>query len=443
MVRRIGINGFFWDKPFTGSGQYTRELWRGLHEAGLVGDKLRATLLHPPRQHIAADGDAALGAHYQAQSKLRVGGNIGQTWWEQVGLGGAARLLGMHLLHSPYLAAPLFAPAPLVVTVHDLIPLRLAEYRGSVTFRLYLRLATVAARRAKLLLTDSEWSKRDIVELLRVPAERVLVTYLAVGKQYHPASAAEQAATRAKFDLPEGYIFYIGGFDVRKNVIGLLRAYAAALPQMQTPRVLAIAGKPPAAAARAANPTLFPDVYAEAARLGLGDKVLWLGQVSDMDKAALYAAAGLFVFPSRYEGFGLDPLEALASGTPLVCANTSSLPEVVGDAGVLVDVAHPTHLSTAMLGVLNDAVKQAMLRAAGPVRAAQFSWTRTAKATVTGYQEVLGILFVGVNHFFRADIIYGVADEFGGEGDEAFGHDERGDDESDEDEQDGEDGEAE
>ncbi len=391
MLKRVGINGYFWDKPFTGSGQYTRELWRALHAAGLVGGDLRATLLHPPEQKVASDSDAALGAHYQVQGRWEMSDNLRELWWEQVEMGDAARMLSMDLLHSPYMAAPLRQPCPLVVTVHDLIPLRLPAYRGSLLFRIYLRLATMTARRARLILTDSLCSKRDIIALLRVPEQRVKVTYLAVGAQYHPASVEQQAETRARFGLPEGYIFYIGGFDVRKNVIGLLRAYAAALTDMDSPRVLAIAGKPPDDKARLSNPALFPDVQGEAQRLGLGDKVRWLGRVSDADKAALYAAAGLFVFPSLYEGFGLDPLEALASGTPLVCANGSSLPEVVGDAGILVDAHDPANLRTAMLAVLNDEAKQTELRARGPQQAARFTWERTAMATVAGYRQVLGV----------------------------------------------------
>ncbi len=391
MLKRIGINGYFWDKPFTGSGQYTRELWRALHAAGLVGDELRTTMLHPPEQKVASDSDAALGAHYQAQGRWEMSDNLRELWWEQMEMGGAARMLSMDLLHSPYMAAPLRQPCPLVVTVHDLIPLRLPAYRGSLLFRLYLRLATATARRARLILTDSQCSKRDIITLLHVPERRVKVTYLAVGAQYHPAIAAQQAATRARFDLPEGYIFYIGGFDVRKNVIGLLQAFAATLPDLDTPRVLAIAGKPPDDKARLANPALFPDVQSEATRLGLGDKVRWLGRVSDADKAALYAAAGLFVFPSLYEGFGLDPLEALASGTPLVCANSSSLPEVVGDAGIMVDAHDPANIRAAMLAVLNDATRQAELRTRGPQQAARFTWERTAMATVEGYRLALGM----------------------------------------------------
>jgi glycosyltransferase involved in cell wall biosynthesis len=390
LLKRIGINGFFWDKPFTGSGQYTRELWRALHEAGLVDGELRVTMLHPPGQKVASDADATLGAHYQAQSRWAMSDNLRELWWEQVELGKAARMLSMDLLHSPYMAAPLLSRCPLVVTIHDLIPLRLPEYRGSRLFRLYLRLATAAARRARLLLTDSHCSRRDIIELLHMPEQRVKVTYLAVGAQYRSATVEQQAETRVRFDLPQGYIFYIGGFDVRKNVIGLLRAYAAALPKMDQPRVLAIAGKPPNDKARLGSPALFPDVYAEAQRLGLGDNVRWLGRVSDVDKAVLYAAAGLFVFPSLYEGFGLDPLEALACGTPLVCSNAASLPEVVGDAAILVDARDPANLSVAMLAVLNDEAKQAELRARGPKQAAHFTWERTARATVAGYRQALG-----------------------------------------------------
>jgi len=385
-MERLALNGYFWDKQWTGSGQYTRELWRALQASPDLD--LALTMLHPAGQPLVG---ADAGVHLVAPaSRLPLrGDNLRQLWWEQRGLAAAARKLGAKLLHSPYMAAPFFAPCPTVVTVHDLIPLVLPEYAGSPAFRLYLRLATAAARRARLLLTDSECSKRDIVRLLGVQAARVIVTYLAVSDLYRPLSAVAQQLVRLRLDLPARYLFYIGGFDRRKNVTALLQAYAAALPRLAAPLPLVIAGKPPDAAARAANPTLFPDVQAEAQRLGLGDQVRWLGRVSDEDKAALYAAAELFIFPSLYEGFGLDPLEALASGTALLCSNRSSLPEVVGDAGLLVE---PTvaALAEAMVSLLGDAERLASLRAAGPPQAARFTWHSTATQTLAAYHRVLG-----------------------------------------------------
>lgn len=383
-MARIAINGYFWDKRWTGSGQYTRELWHALHQQPTAD--LSFAMLHPRWQELEAD---ETGIHLTVpQQPPSQNDNLRQLWWEQQALPSASGRLKAELLHSPYMAAPFFAPCPTIVTVHDLIPLVLPEYAGSRAFQLYVRLASATARRAKLILTDSDHSKRDIVRLLKVPEERIIVTYLAGSKLYQPLSDVAQQMVRLRLNLPERYIFYIGGFDRRKNVTALLQAYAAALPQLSEPLPLVIAGKPPDAETQAANPDLFPDLRWEAERLNLGDKVRWLGRVSDEDKAALYAAATAFVFPSLYEGFGLDPLEALASGTPLICSNRSSLPEVVGEAGVLVE-PETAALTQAMIGLLNNPERLRYLREAGPPQAAKFSWQQTAAQTVAAYQRVL------------------------------------------------------
>jgi glycosyltransferase involved in cell wall biosynthesis len=393
---RIALNGYFWDQPDTGSGQYLRRLWRCLpalpDAAGHTFILLRpgpGAPGDPPPRHPATRVVTCPAGPFDGRSA-----NLAKLWWEQVGLPRAARRVGAHVLHSPYLAAPLFAPCPVVVTAHDLIPWALPAYRGSRAVRLYLRLAGAACRRARLLLADSECSRRDALRFLRLPPARVRAVPLGVEPEFGaPPPPGAVAAMRARFGLPEAYAFYIGGFDQRKDTPLLLRAWAAALPALARPGApapaLAIAGRLPAPGG------LYPDLPALARSLGLLDPtpataaVRFLGRVSEEDKRLLLAGARLFAFPSRYEGFGYDPLEAMAAGAPVICADTTSLPEIVGAAGILIPPCELEPWTAALTRVWRDDALRADLAARGRAQAARFSPEATAAATLRAYFDAI------------------------------------------------------
>ena len=267
---RVALNGFYWDQPDTGSGQYLRRLWRYLPDlATAAGHEL--VLLRPgtapPPDAPAATANARLLTVGPWPAGGR-GGQVAKLWWEQIGLPAAARQVGADVLHCPYLAAPLGAFCPVVVTVHDLIPWALPAYRRGRALRLYLRLAQIACRRAALLLTDSEASRRAVLRYFRVPPARVRTVLLGIEPEFALAPpTGAVAAMRARWGLPACYAFYIGGYDRRKDVPTLLRAWAAALPHLAGPGepspVLALAGRIPAPGG------LYPDLHALAAQLGL------------------------------------------------------------------------------------------------------------------------------------------------------------------------------
>jgi glycosyltransferase involved in cell wall biosynthesis len=218
--------------------------------------------------------------------------------------------------------------------------------------------------------------------LLAVPEARVEVVYLAPGEAaVRPVTPAAVEAIRARYGLGATFVLYLGGLDKRKNVTALLRA-AAQLPHGLDWQ-LAIVGRLPRH-----NPRLFPNLPRLAAGLGIADRVRFLGFVPEADKAALYRAATCFAFPSVYEGFGLDPLEALACGTAVVCSNRSSLPELMGDAALLVDPDDTAALADALRRVLTDAGVRQDLRRRGPRQAAKFTWARTAAQTAAAYRRV-------------------------------------------------------
>ncbi|HUZ77509.1 MAG TPA: glycosyltransferase family 1 protein [Chloroflexota bacterium] len=336
----VAINGWFLARQHTGSGQYTAHLLACLGEQGIT-----ASVAPPPE-----------------------GGNVTKLLWEQRGWPRQAAVSGAHLWHSPYFALPLRRSRPAVVTIHDLIPVLLPAYRGSPLARAYTCLQLLACRSAAAILVDSECSRRDVMRVLKVPPERVHTIYLGVD---HPDPPQTDEA--APLDVP--YVLYVGGLDVRKNVPLLIAAFGEIAEQFPN-LALAIVGEPRSASAR------FPD--ARRAAKPLGHRVRFLGWVSEEEKFRLYRHAALFAYPSLYEGFGLNPLEALASGCPVVCSNASSLPEVVGDAALLADARQATPFAQAMAAALCD---PAPLRARGPARAAQFSWRRCAEQTAQAYRE--------------------------------------------------------
>jgi len=286
----------------------------------------------------------------------------------------------------PYWGSPLFPTVPTVVTVHDLIPLLLPAYRGNPLVRLYTRLVSCSARRAKAILTDSTASQQDIVRHLRVPPERVHPVLLAADERFHPVEDPEILTTiRKKYALPERYFLYLGGFDWRKNVSTILQAFAEFNRQQaaDNPVYLVLAGRIPAQHTR-----FFPYPRWIARRIGIEERVVFTGWVADEDKPALYSSALAFVFPSWYEGFGLPPLEAMACGIPVIASDRGSLPEVVGEGGILVAPDDVMGLAEAMVH-LSSGVLRDTLRGKALAQAARFSWRKAAEETRAVYQTAI------------------------------------------------------
>jgi glycosyltransferase involved in cell wall biosynthesis len=379
---RVAINGWFLGQPGTGSGQYLRGLLSAL--AGEAPDK--EWLLVIPRSRVELRS-IPLSVKVRTLSSRLWNGDMGKVLFEQVAFPWVCRRLGADVAHVPYWGSPLRASLPVVVTVHDLIPLLLPGYRGGPLVRLYTRLASASARRAALVLTDSLASRNDIVVHLGVPAERVRSVYLAAGARFRPSPGPEDDEIHARFGLPRRYLLYLAGHDLRKNVSGLIEAFAL-VASADDDVTLAIGGELPAPATRSwlrgTSPLVDPRPLIE--RLGLQGRVRLLGYVADEDKPGLYRGAACAAFVSRYEGFGLPVLEALGCGTPLVASNASSLPELVGDAGFAVDPDDTKAIAGAILSCLVDEGLAMDLRRRGPIQAARFTWARTARQTLDAYR---------------------------------------------------------
>ncbi|HEU5230011.1 MAG TPA: glycosyltransferase family 1 protein [Ktedonobacteraceae bacterium] len=378
---KIGINALFFQYPATGSGQYMLHLLQALSE---VDQENEYVLLGP--QPVINQKETVFP--YQVRPVPGLAGsndNIEKLVWEQITGPSAARKAGVDLFHVPYFAPPLLPRTPTVVTIHDVIPMRLPAYQPDTRVKAYMSLISQASHRARMIITVSQHAKRDIIEVLKLPEERIRVIYEAAGDEYKPVTDPQVlAAARKRYGLNERYVFYLGGLDQRKNVPQLVRAFAQLHGQMGDPKLqLLIAGNPD----KQKGP-LFPDPRPVAADLGMTGQIIYRF-IEEEDKPAIYSGASVFVFPSLYEGFGLDPLEAMSCGAPVVCSNRSSLPEVVGDAAITVDPENLRALVEAMRRVLSDSELRADLQTRSLQRAVQFSWRKTATETLAVYEETL------------------------------------------------------
>ena len=281
------------------------------------------------------------------------------------------------LYHSPYYLMPYLPGVPSLVTCHDVIPLLYPEYFTPMQ-RLVYRLAQgLALRTARMILADSQATRADLARVFHVDPRRISVTPLAAGTNFAPRSSEHIDAVRSKYALPKQYALYLGSNKPHKNLARLVQAWQVA-PRSRVPDLkLVIAGE---------WDERYPEARQLAARLGLRDQVIFAGPVSEADLPALYSGALLFVFPSLYEGFGLPVLEAMACGTPVVCSNTSSLPEVAGNAALLVNPRDVTALADALSRAANDQDLRQTLREQGLAQAGQFSWEKTARETLAVYR---------------------------------------------------------
>ncbi len=374
---KVAINAWFLDQPGTGSGQYLHGLLQAMpavapqHSVLLVFPR-GAVELRIPGQELEVQSFSA--PFWRT--------NFGKVLFEQIVFPWACHRWGAEVAHVPYWGSPLRPPVPTVVTIHDLIPLLLPAYRGGPLVRLYTRLVTASAQRAAMVLTDSLASQRDIEAHLHLPAERVRSIYLAAGERFRPHPGPDDGEIRRRYGLPRRYVLYLAGHDVRKNVETLVQAFAV-VARADDDVTLAIGGRLPER-----DKVPFFDPRPLVSRLDLESKVQFLGWVDEAHKPALYRGAACAAFPSRYEGFGLPVLEALACGTPLVTADAASLPELLGDAGFAVDPDDEQALAGAILSCLVDEAMAAELRRRGPEQAARFSWRETAQQTVAVYEEV-------------------------------------------------------
>ncbi len=298
------------------------------------------------------------------------------------------RRRAVDVLHVQFTAPP-FCPVPVVATIHDLAFEHLPETftrRGKTQLRMTVRRT---AQRAARIATVSEFSRQDIIRTYQIAPEKVVVTWNGIEARFTPHSpsdneGAKQAVdVRRRYGISKEFLLAVGSLQPRKNLVRLLRAYSrlrSTHPDFT--HQLVIAGR---------KLWLAEEILAEIARQPWAGDVIVTGYVPDEELPAFYRAASALVYPSLFEGFGLPPLEAMACGTPVITSNTSSLPEVVGEAALLIDPYSETELAAAMLRIIADQPLRAQLQASGLKRAGLFTWRATAEKTLQLYREASAV----------------------------------------------------
>ncbi|HEY8446038.1 MAG TPA: glycosyltransferase family 1 protein [Thermomicrobiales bacterium] len=355
----------------SGINRYLESLLAAL-PAALAGDELIVYAnrgMRPP--------GAALAAGWRS-APVPLDVPIVRIGWEHLSLPILTRRDRLDLFHGTVNVLPRALPCPAVVTIHDLAFLRWPEQVPTRRYRYLAREVRAAARRASRILAVSNSTKVDVVELLGVEPARVHVTPLGVDCRFRPAPPDAIARLRERHGCSRPFMLAVSTLEPRKNLPALLRAFSRVVDDV--PHDLMLVGP---------EGWLTGELHDTLRRLGLGERVRLTGFVADHELPVWYSAADLFVFPSLYEGFGLPVVEAMACGAPVVTSNVSSLPEVAGDAALLVDPRDEEAIASAMLRVLTDSAFAADLRQRGLQQARRFTWEQTAAATVAAYREAL------------------------------------------------------
>lgn len=295
---------------------------------------------------------------------------------EQFALPGLIRKISPDVFFSPTFIAPVIQPRPTVISVHDLMHVVFSDHYSFVHKLYYGWVLRRALKKTKAVITKSESSKRDLIKYYGLPESKIVIVHDGVESHFQPVEDEDRiSALKKKYGLPDNFLLFIGGFKVNKNIEGILKA----LNLLGGERKLVAVSDNNAA------------IRLLAEKYNIAGKLVCLESVAENDLPLLYNAADLFVSPSLYEGFGLPHLEAMACGTPVVAANASSLPEIVGDAGILVDPNVPEEIAAAMKKILGDEGLRQEMYNKGVARARLFRWDACARQTLAVCRQAGGV----------------------------------------------------
>jgi len=283
------------------------------------------------------------------------------------------------IFHSPDFMWPASAKKPSLITIQDLIFLKFPEFftcRNRTNMRSLARFST---KNANAIICTSNSSKIDVIELLKVKEEKIFVVPLGVDEAFQPCSAQKVEEARKKYNLPQKYILTVGTIEPRKNLKRLLQAFLELKKDKDFEHKLVIAGE---------KGWRYKDFFNELNKQRITEEVIITGHIDDRDLPAIYSGASVFVYPSLYEGFGLPPLEAMACGTPVVCSDTSSLPEVVGGAAFLANPLEPGTIAASIKIFLDNEGLAREFSQKGIEQAKKFTWEQTARQTLEIYNTL-------------------------------------------------------
>jgi glycosyltransferase involved in cell wall biosynthesis len=377
VVMKIAIDARMLDARYTGVGSYTKNLIASL-------------------RNIDAQNQYVLLVGNNFASKISKDKNFKIVRWRYRPFSLRSIFLLYKLLvkeridifHSPFCVVPLLAKCPVILTIHDLMAIKypgffagrrfLARILGRTYFRIFM---TLSLKKAGAILVDSEQIKEDLIDFMPSTRQKITVVYAGVDESFQQIKEERRIALFRKVHSLKGKtVLYLGSIRPHKNVDRLIKAFSILVSQLNTECQLIIAGE------KDKNLLILRNLVDQ---LGLSNKTIFLNHVPEGELLLLMNAADIFVFPSLYEGFGLPPLEAMACGTPVVASNTASIPEVVGEAAILVNPKNEQEIASAMLRLLiDDSLRQELIRE-GFQRIRLFSWENTAKETIGVYQTVM------------------------------------------------------
>lgn len=366
---KIGINGLPLTKRMTGVGFYTYNLILNLAK---LFPETEYDLFLPRRSLVNLS---------LSNLKPTVCPFVKGIIWEQTRLSYECRKRKVDLLHCTNYIVPLLSKIPIVLTIHDLTILRYPQTHPWKRRFKNLLLLRSSIEKAEIIIAVSRFTAQEISSFFGFPQEKIKIVYEGVSPLFFSCDDKRKLSQiRQLYGLPPQYILYVGTLEPRKNITSLLLAFKMLKSKTDFPHKLVITG---------GKGWIYGKIMDTWKRLNVKKEVIFTGYIPTADLPGLYSLAQLFVYPSIYEGFGLPPLEAMACGTPVVVSNVSSLPEVVGDVGVMVDPKKPESIYQGMVSVLANPSLQKELKEKGLKRAKEFTWEKTARITQEIYKEVL------------------------------------------------------
>lgn len=369
---RVGLDGIPLASLKSGIGHYTFEL---AHALARIAPTDEFQLISPVAMTALTKDDAGdLPLNLQAvKAKRRL------SWWA-LGLPRYGNKNQLELFHGTNYEIPVWGRFPKILTIHDLSQLLHRETHTTAVVRRARRRLPLMAKAATMIITATESVKHEICEHLRVEPDKVAVTPYAARDQFRPTSPQLNIEVKKRLGLEDEFVLFVGTIEPRKNLITLVKAFAELLLTTDLRPQLVIAGK---------EGWLTGELFNYIAESDVKERIVFLGYVSDTDLAALYSSCKAFVYPSLYEGFGLPPLEAMACGAPVITSHIPTIMETVGSAAKLVAPDDVQGLAESLAQLLTDQEKRRQLSSAGLQRAKEFTWEKTARATLEVYSEAL------------------------------------------------------
>lgn len=357
----------------TGIGTYTYQLINNINN--IVNDK--NYLFFIPR-------DTKLDINFNKNIETKnIEGSGTNSFWEEVNIPNLLQDHNISLYHVPQngIGLPKEKKCPLIITLHDVIPYKMPETVSKRYLNIFLNEVPKIIPMCDSIITVSNYSKKDIIDMFGYPENKIFVTYLAPEEMYKPLDTnVSKQLIKERYGISDNYILYIGGFSPRKNINGLIEAYSLLPDNIRKETKLVIAG----------NKGISYELYKKRAQeLNVDNDIIFPGFVSLYDMPYLYNASKLFVYPSYYEGFGLPPVEAMACGIPVIASNSTSIPEILEDAAVLINPDNTDGLKSAICNVLYDEALRKSLIQKGFVRTSQLKWRKTAIDTINAYVKTV------------------------------------------------------